>query len=68
MADGNSWTYIILIVYNKVIKSSQLWERLLWFQNFTCNPARNYRKSFTLVWQPQDNKITLKSSKLLTTM
>lgn len=40
-------------------------KKILWFQNFTCNPASNYSNSFTLVWKPQVNKIMLKLVKLL---
>lgn len=72
LADGNTWTYTISSVYNKVITCNpcrrQLRKKLLPFQNLTCNPASKYSNSFTLVQQPQVNKITLKLGKLLLSM
>lgn len=66
IADGDSWTYTISSVPNKVMKCnscrSQLWNELLWFQNVPRNPARNYSNSRALL-QPQINEITLKGEK-----
>lgn len=43
-------------------------KKILLFQHFTCNPASNYRQGFTLVQQPQVNRIILKLSKILLSM
>lgn len=43
-------------------------EKTITVSKFHLYPASNYSNSFTLLQQPQVNKITLKSSKLLVSM
>lgn len=55
----------IIKLHNVIHTKAKCRKKILWFPNFTCDPASNYSNSFTLVQQPQVNNVTLQSGKLL---